>query len=140
MKFFQLFIFIVALSQVESFLPFSLTQLNFLKSEQQQYSKKTETPEAIARTTTISTTTTSTTTTSTTTTSTTTTSTTTTSTTTTATTTEEIESVFEKNVWLDNILQLIIERIIRLAKLLFQKFIMKQDISLADFLMNVLVA
>ncbi len=120
MKFFQLFIFIVALSQVESFLPFSLTQLNFLKSEQQQYSKKTETPEAIARTTTTSTTT--------------------TSTTTTATTTEEIESVFEKNVWLDNILQLIIERIIRLAKLLFQKFIMKQDISLADFLMNVLVA
>ncbi len=130
MKFFQLFIFIVALSQVESFLPFSLTQLNFLKSEQQQYSKKTESPEAIARTTTTSTTTTSTTTTSTTT----------TSTTTTATTTEEIESVFEKNVWLDNILQLIIERIIRLAKLLFQKFIMKQDISLADFLMNVLVA
>jgi len=116
MKFFQLFIFIVALSQVESFLPFSLTQLNFLKSDQQQYSKKTETPEAITRTTTTSTTTTSTTTTSTTTTSTTTTSTTTTSTTT------------------------IIERIIRLAKLLFQKFIMKQDISLADFLMNVLVA
>jgi hypothetical protein len=36
--------------------------------------------------------------------------------------------------------QLVCERLLRLVKLLIQKFMLKQEISLADFLMNVLIA
>ncbi len=124
MKIIQLITFLVALSKVESFLPFSLTQMYVLRAEQDMTLARlvtstpasTKTVEAstnITLTAQISTET---------------------------STLEPIKSVFEEYAWLDNIVQLICERLLRFIKLLIQKFIMKQDISIADFLMTVLIA
>jgi hypothetical protein len=52
----------------------------------------------------------------------------------------EKTSIFEEYGWLDNVVQLICERLLRLVKLLIQKFVMKQNLSIADFLMNILIA
>ncbi len=124
MKIIQLITFLFALSKVESFLPFSLTQMYDLRAEQDMTLARlvtstpasTKTVEAstnITLTAQISTET---------------------------STLEPIKSVFEEYAWLDNIVQLICERLLRFIKLLIQKFIMKQDISIADFLMTVLIA
>ena len=53
-----------------------------------------------------------------------------------ATYTPPTKTVFEEHQWLDNIVQFLCERGLKLMKMLVQKFIMKQDLPLSEFLMN----
>ncbi len=132
MKIIQLVIFLIALNIVESFLPFSLTQMNFLRAGQETTitTKSTTATEATPSITTstkteeVKTTTEATTA---------------TAISTETATLETKKSVFEENAWLDNIVQFIFERLLRFIKLLIQKFIMKHHISLADFLLTALI-
>ena len=52
---------------------------------------------------------------------------------------ESFLTLFDKYSWLDNIAQLIFERLLRLIKLLIQKYIMKMEITIAD-LLSVIIA
>ncbi len=114
----ELFLIIIRLSLANAFLPFALTEIKLFREQQTNQNRSYG---AFAKKTTSITTTSP-------------------ATTTTAVLTQKPKSIFEEHEWLDNIVQLVCERLLRLVKLLIQKFMLKQEISLADFLMNVLIA
>ena len=123
MNIIQLLTLFVAFSLAECLLPYSLTQMNFLRADHTTSAPTTTAApsptktEAAPATLEIPTTTAN------------------------ETAAQDTKkTIFEEHAWLDNIVQLICERVLRFIKLLIQKFIMKQDIGLADFLMTVLIA
>ena len=57
-----------------------------------------------------------------------------------ATETDKINrSIFVEHEWLDNIIQLVCERVLRLVKLLIQKVVFKQNISLSEIILTSIV-
>jgi len=111
MHFIKLVVLFVVFSSVEPFIPYSLTDLRLFLTQ------TTSSEERISAALTTEA-----------------------STTVVPTETPSTKTVFEEYSWLDNIVQLLCERGLRLIKLLIQKFIMKQEITLSEFLMNLLVA
>jgi len=129
MNLIYLVIIVIAFSSAEAFIPYSLANLRLYKGETTTWKTKATTTEATTteavttETTTILTSTTGP-----------------ASTMPSETTSlQPTKTMFEEHLWLDNIVQLVCERGLRLIKLLIQKFIMKQNIPLSEFLMNVLV-
>jgi len=130
----KLIIIFVVFSSVEPFIPYSLADLGFFQAPAEATSTLASTtgPATTEATTTLASTTLA--------------STTLASTTGPASTmsseatyTPPTKTVFEEHQWLDNIVQFLCERGLRLMKMLVQKFIMKQDLPFSEFLMNLLV-
>ena len=119
MNLIYLVIIVIAFSSAEAFIPYSLANLRLYKGETTTWKTEATTTE----TTTILTSTTGP-----------------ASTMPSETTSlQPTKTMFEEHLWVDKIVQLVCERGLRLIKLLIQKFIMKQNIPLSEFLMNVLV-
>ncbi len=128
----KVFLFMLFFVQVKPFLPYSLSDIKLMRSED-IFSQETPSQETTSQKTTSQKTTSQ-------------------ETTSQETTSQETtshekatetdkknRSIFDEHEWLDNIIQLVCERVLRLVKLLIQKIVFKQNISLSEIILTTIV-
>jgi len=123
----KVFLFMLFFVQVKPFLPYSLSDIKLMRSED-IFSQETPSQETTSQKTTSQETTSQ-------------------ETTSQETTSHEKatetdkknRSIFDEHEWLDNIIQLVCERVLRLVKLLIQKIVFKQNISLSEIILTTIV-
>ena len=98
----KVFLFMLFFVQVKPFLPYSLSDIKLMRSED-IFSQETTSHEKATET------------------------------------DKKNRSIFDEHEWLDNIIQLVCERVLRLVKLLIQKIVFKQNISLSEIILTTIV-